>query len=177
MTNTISVPRILAEAAVALMELNEIDGIIPDGLREILSAPAVEVEGLVAEGYFFQHEETGQVMHVDAQQVEWGFEKNNPRLIKMDALCSLPKAQAIIDALRTSLAATVKESLTAGKAQMARDSAELRRLCAERDKLKTELALERDALRKQLDEVRGLLKEARLMTFDVTDGKAGVLRG
>ena len=98
MTNTISVPRILAEAAVALMELNEIDGIIPDGLREILSAPAVEVEGdLEVEGYFFQHEETGQVMHVEAQQVEWGFEKNNPRLIKMDALCSLPKAQAIID--------------------------------------------------------------------------------
>ena len=98
MTNTISVPRILAEAAVALMELNEIDGIIPDGLREILSAPVVEVEGdLEVEGYFFQHEETGQVMHVEAQQVEWGFEKNNPRLIKMDALCSLPKAQAIID--------------------------------------------------------------------------------
>jgi len=38
--------------------------------------------------------------------------------------------------LEAELAATVKDSLTVWKAQMARDSAELRRLCAERDKLK-----------------------------------------
>lgn len=35
------------------------------------------------ESYMFQHEETGQAMFVDAQQVEWGFEKNNPRLHKV----------------------------------------------------------------------------------------------
>lgn len=32
------------------------------------------------DAYIFQHEETGQIHEVDAQQVEWGFEKNNPRL-------------------------------------------------------------------------------------------------
>lgn len=29
--------------------------------------------------YQFQHEDTGQISTVDGQQVEWGFEKNNPR--------------------------------------------------------------------------------------------------
>ena len=43
--------------------------------------------------------------------------------------------------LEAELAATVKDSLTVGKAQMARDSAELRRLCAERDKLKAKAAV------------------------------------
>lgn len=48
-----------------------------------------------------------------------------------------------IKRLEKELAATVKDSLTAGKAQMARDSAELRRLCAERDQLKAKcVALE-----------------------------------
>ena len=42
---------------------------------------------------------------------------------------------------QAELAATVKDSLTVGKAQMARDSAELRRLCAERDKLKAKAAV------------------------------------
>ena len=71
-------------------------------------------------------------------------------------------------------AATVKDSLTAGKAQMERDSAELRRLCAERDQLKAEnerlyyqlghseachrLELgNSDTMRKQLAEARELL--------------------
>ena len=31
------------------------------------------------DSYLFQHEETGLTQYVDAQQVEWGFEKNNPR--------------------------------------------------------------------------------------------------
>ena len=35
------------------------------------------------EAYIFQHEETGNTMFVDRQQVEWGFEKNNPRLQKV----------------------------------------------------------------------------------------------
>ncbi len=51
--------------------------------------------------------------------------------------------------LEAELAATVKDSLTVGKAQMARDSAELRRLCAERDKLKAKAVIPekaRDAL-------------------------------
>ena len=35
------------------------------------------------DSYLFQHDETGQTMFVDSQQVEWGFEKNNPRLHKI----------------------------------------------------------------------------------------------
>lgn len=35
------------------------------------------------DSYEFQHEETGNTMFVDRQQVEWGFEKNNPRLQKI----------------------------------------------------------------------------------------------
>lgn len=34
-------------------------------------------------GWVFQHEETGQTEIVDIQQVEWGFEKNNPRMQKI----------------------------------------------------------------------------------------------
>jgi hypothetical protein len=37
-------------------------------------------------GYAFQHEETGLTQVVDVQQVEWGFEKNNPRWQKVGAV-------------------------------------------------------------------------------------------
>ena len=35
------------------------------------------------DAYLFQHEETGLTEYVDSQQVEWGFEKANPRWQKM----------------------------------------------------------------------------------------------
>lgn len=34
-------------------------------------------------GYVFQHEETGLTQVVDAQQIEWDFEGNNPRWHKI----------------------------------------------------------------------------------------------
>jgi hypothetical protein len=37
-------------------------------------------------GYMFQNGETGVSLFVDLQQVEWGFEKNNPRHIKGQAV-------------------------------------------------------------------------------------------
>jgi hypothetical protein len=40
--------------------------------------------------WMFQHEETGRTMCVDAQQVEWGFEKSNPRLKKIAPLYTTP---------------------------------------------------------------------------------------
>ena len=40
--------------------------------------------------WMFQHEETGRTMCVDAQQVEWGFEKGNPRLKKIAPLYTTP---------------------------------------------------------------------------------------
>lgn len=46
-------------------------------------------------GYFFQNEETGQMMSVDVQQVEWGFEKNNPRLINCGKLYAEHQVLAI----------------------------------------------------------------------------------
>jgi hypothetical protein len=33
--------------------------------------------------YLFQHEDTGVTIFEDAQQVEWGFEKSNPRWQKI----------------------------------------------------------------------------------------------
>jgi len=41
--------------------------------------------------WMFQHEETGRTMCVDAQQLEWGFEKGNPRLKKIDPLYTAPQ--------------------------------------------------------------------------------------
>lgn len=40
---------------------------------------AAPVQMPTPDSYIFQHEETGITQFVDAQQVEWGFEKNNPR--------------------------------------------------------------------------------------------------
>jgi hypothetical protein len=41
----------------------------------------------------FEHEEAGLTMCVDAQQVEWGFEKGTPRLKKIAPLYTSPQAQ------------------------------------------------------------------------------------
>lgn len=55
--------------------------------REALAAtepePTCMPELPEPDSYEFQHEETGNTMFVDRQQVEWGFEKNNPRLQKI----------------------------------------------------------------------------------------------
>lgn len=47
------------------------------------AAPVVLPE---PDSYLFQHEDTGQTMFVDAQQVEWGFEANNQRLHKVSGV-------------------------------------------------------------------------------------------
>jgi hypothetical protein len=36
--------------------------------------------------YMYQHDETGRIGFVDHQQIEWGFEKANPRLHIIDPL-------------------------------------------------------------------------------------------
>jgi hypothetical protein len=46
-------------------------------------------------GYLFQHEETGLTMVVDVQQVEWGFEKNNPRHQKIGPVYTTPPAAPV----------------------------------------------------------------------------------
>jgi hypothetical protein len=41
--------------------------------------------------WMFQHEDTGLTDCVDSQQVEWGFEKNNPRWQKIGPLYTTPQ--------------------------------------------------------------------------------------
>jgi hypothetical protein len=40
--------------------------------------------------WMFQHEETGRIMFVEAQQLEYGFEEGNPRLKKISPLYATP---------------------------------------------------------------------------------------
>lgn len=52
------------------------------------------------DSYLFQHEETGLTQYVDRQQVEWGFEKNNPRWQKISGAFTEKQVIAAIDADR-----------------------------------------------------------------------------
>jgi hypothetical protein len=61
---------------------------VRDAIKQARSAPVQEPVA-----WMFQHEETGRTMCVDAQQVEWGFEKSNPRLKKIAPLYTTPPAQ------------------------------------------------------------------------------------
>jgi hypothetical protein len=67
------------------------------GLRAEQPAPVQEPIG-----YLFQHEETGLTMVVDVQQVEWGFEKNNPRHQKIGPVYTTPLAQPAVPDAMTS---------------------------------------------------------------------------
>ena len=55
-----------------------------------IGTPAAPVQEPI--GYLFQHEETGLTTVVDVQQVEWGFEKNNPRHQKIGPVYTTPPA-------------------------------------------------------------------------------------
>lgn len=46
--------------------------------------------------FIFQHEETGRVQLVDVQQVEWGFEKNNPRLKNVGAIFTADQVKVML---------------------------------------------------------------------------------
>lgn len=60
--------------------------------KTMTDAPKVEPYG-----YAFQHEETGLQQVVDVQQVEWGFEKNNPRWQKLGPVyLHLPHEQVAV---------------------------------------------------------------------------------
>lgn len=66
----------------------------PDFAALTPASSAVEGEAVATEpyGYAFQHEETGLEQVVDVQQVEWGFEKNNPRWQKLGPVYMHPAA-------------------------------------------------------------------------------------
>ena len=65
------------------------------GMAPPATAPGVLPE---PEAYLFQHEETGQTMFVDAQQVEWGFEANNPRLQKISGVYTEEQVRELLAA-------------------------------------------------------------------------------
>ena len=46
--------------------------------------------------WMYQHEETGTIDIVDVQQVEWGFEKNNPRFLKVGPLYAIPDTHRVV---------------------------------------------------------------------------------
>ena len=61
-------------------------------------APAGEYPPLpTPDSYLFQHEETGVTQYVDSQQVEWGFEKNNPRLQRIGGAFTEAQMRAYVD--------------------------------------------------------------------------------
>lgn len=81
------------------------------------------------DSYVFQHEETGQSQFIDRQQVEWGFEKNNPRLHRVGEAFTVEQMRAYVDADRATRALQaapvaqgdaldqgVREELSIGKA-------------------------------------------------------------
>ena len=75
---------------VDLREFREKAAPVIAALREALAEQPAQQQEPVA--WMFQHEETGRTMCVDAQQVEWGFEKGNPRLKKIAPLYTSPPA-------------------------------------------------------------------------------------
>jgi hypothetical protein len=47
--------------------------------------------------WMFQHEETGRIMFVEAQQLEYGFEEGNPRLKKISPLYTTPPQRTWVE--------------------------------------------------------------------------------
>jgi len=81
-------------------------------------------------GYLFQHEETGLTTVVDVQQVEWGFEKNNPRHQKIGPVYTTPPAAQPAPDLQDELDATNRqvEILSDALAESRREVAALQEL-------------------------------------------------
>jgi hypothetical protein len=46
--------------------------------------------------WMYQHKETGVTGFADEQQIEWAFEKNNPRLQRVCALYAIPDTHRIV---------------------------------------------------------------------------------
>jgi hypothetical protein len=73
--------------------LHEINNARADGYeRGYMAAKKLYAEPVKQEpvAWLFQHEETGRTLCVDVQQVQWNFEKNNPRLQKIHPLYAAP---------------------------------------------------------------------------------------
>ncbi len=62
----------------------------PPELEAAVNAALAQPAEVEPAAWLFQHEETGNTECVDVQQVEWGFEKNNPRWQKIRPLFTRP---------------------------------------------------------------------------------------
>jgi hypothetical protein len=81
-------------------EVGEAAELMCEAITAIKQALAAQPAVQEPIGYLFQHEETGLTTVVDVQQVEWGFEKNNPRHQNIGPVYTTPPAQpAVPDAL------------------------------------------------------------------------------
>jgi hypothetical protein len=90
----------LKHGVTRMNQLGEAKGCMPlhDAITAIKQARSAPVQEPI--GYLFQHEETGLTTVVDVQQVEWGFEKNNPRHQKIGPLYTTPPAAPVQSAER-----------------------------------------------------------------------------
>jgi hypothetical protein len=79
----------MKQALEALEAWNYLENPKPDAnVIAALRAAIEQAQEPVA--WLFQHEETGLTECVDTQQVDWGFEKNNPRWQKIAPLYTTP---------------------------------------------------------------------------------------
>jgi hypothetical protein len=60
----------------------------------------VQCEAVEVVAHMYQHDETGRVGFVDQQQVDWGFEKNNPRLHLCGPLMTVAQHNRIMAAAK-----------------------------------------------------------------------------
>ena len=81
-------PDLQAELNATNKQVEILSDALAESRREVAALKAVQ-EPI---GYLFQHEETGLTTVVDVQQVEWGFEKNNPRHQKIGPVYTTPPA-------------------------------------------------------------------------------------
>lgn len=65
-------------------------------LAALKAAPAEPDEAVEVVAHMYQHDETGIVGFVDQQQVDWGFEKNNPRLHLIGPLMTVAQHKRIL---------------------------------------------------------------------------------
>jgi hypothetical protein len=84
----LAAPDLQAELDATNRQVEILSDALAESRREVAALKAVQ-EPI---GYLFQHEETGLTTVVDVQQVEWGFEKNNPRHQKIGPVYTTPPA-------------------------------------------------------------------------------------
>ena len=56
-----------------------------------------EAENQEPVAWMFQHDETGRMTFVETQQIEWGWEKNNPRYTKIGPLYTTPQQRTWVE--------------------------------------------------------------------------------